>query len=251
MAREATERAAAQQAKVDARAAEEAATGQRKRGRKPTPPSAEVDPQAKANPTDPDSGIMKTAKGWVQGYNAQAMVSEDQIIIAGALTQDANDVRQLGPMVTAALVNLEMVSGEEAELGAVLADAGYWSEANAETETAEAELLIATRRDHRQRAALRDLPPPRGRMPIHLTARQRMERKLLTKRGRDLYRRRGQTVEPVFGQMKGTQGADRFMVRGLTACAGEWTLHCVAHNLKKLHAHRVRRTANGRRPTLH
>jgi hypothetical protein len=77
LARDATERAAAQQAKVDARAAEEAATGQRKRGRKPTPPSAEVDPQAKANPTDPDSGIMKTAKGWVQGYNAQAMVSED------------------------------------------------------------------------------------------------------------------------------------------------------------------------------
>ena len=167
---------------------------------------------------------MKTAKGWVQGYNAQAMVSQDQIIIAGALTQDANDVRQLGPMVTAALVNLEMVSGEEAALGAVLADAGYWSDANAASETAEAELLIATRRDHRQRAALRDLPPPRGRMPIHLTARQRMERKLLTKRGRALYRLRGQTVEPVFGQMKGTQGADRFMVRGLTACAGEWTL---------------------------
>jgi hypothetical protein len=78
-----------------------------------------------------------------------------------------------------------------------------------------------------------------------------MERKLLTTRGRALYRLRGQTVEPVFGQMKGSQGADRLMVRGLAACAGEWTLHCVAHNLKKLHAHRVRRTANGRRPTLH
>jgi septal ring factor EnvC (AmiA/AmiB activator) len=251
LAREATERAAAQQAKVDARAAEEAATGQRKRGRKPTPPSAEVDPQAKANPTDPDSGIMKTAKGWVQGYNAQAMVTEDQIIIAGALAQDANDVQQLDPMVTAALVNLEMVSGEEVELGAVLADAGYWSEANAESETAEAELLIATRKDHRQQAALRDLPPPRGRMPSDLTPRQRMERKLLTKRGRDLYRRRGQTVEPVFGQMKETQGAGRLMVRGLTACAGEWTLHCVAHNLKKLHAHCVRRSANGRGATFH
>ena len=87
LARDAAERAAAQQAKVEARAAEEAATGQRKRGRKPSPPSAEVDPQAKANPTDPDSGIMKTAKGWVQGDNAQAMVTEDQIIIAGALTR--------------------------------------------------------------------------------------------------------------------------------------------------------------------
>jgi hypothetical protein len=242
LAREAAERAAAQQAKVDARAAEEIATGQRKRGRKPAPPSAEVDPQAKANPTDPDSGIMKTAKGWVQGYNAQAMVSEDQIIIASALTQDANDVRQLDPMVTAALVNLEIVSGEEVELGAVLADAGYWSEANAETETAEAELLIATRKDHRQQAALCDRPPPRGRMPSHLTPRQRMERKLLTKRGRDLYRR-GQTIEPVFGQLKEIQGAGRLMVRGLTACTGEWALHCVAHNLKKLHAHRSRCSA--------
>ena len=179
------------------------------------------------------------------------MVTEDQIIIAEALTQDANDVQQLDPMVTAALVNLEIVSGEEVELGAVLADAGYWSEANAETETAEAELLIATRKDHRQQAALRDLPPPRGRMPKDLTPRQRMERKLLTNRGQDLYRRRGQTIEPVFGQMKETQGAGRLMVRGLTACAGEWTLHCVAHNLKKLHAQCVRRSANGPRPVLH
>jgi hypothetical protein len=62
----------------------------------------------------------------------------------------ASGVQQLAPMVTAALVNLEIVSGEEVDLGAVLADAGYWSEANAETETAEAELLIATRKDHRQ-----------------------------------------------------------------------------------------------------
>jgi hypothetical protein len=73
----------------------------------------------------------------------------------------------------------------------------------------------------------------------------------MTKRGRDLYALRGQTVEPVFGQMKETQGANRFMVRGLTACAGEWTLHCVAHNLKKLHAHRMHRQAKGRTQVLH
>jgi transposase len=251
LAREADEEAAAQQAKCEARAAEEAETGKRKRGRKPAPPSTDIDPEAKANPTDPDSGIMKTAKGWLQGYNAQAMVSEDQIILAGRLTQEANDVHQLEPMLTAALVNLELASGEEVALGALLADAGYWSEANAEAETEEAELLIATRSAHRQRAARRDQPPPRGRMPSDLSPRQRMERKLMTKRGRDLYALRGQTVEPVFGQMKETQGADRFMVRGLTACSGEWTLHCVAHNLKKLHAHRVRRHATGRTPMLH
>jgi transposase len=251
LAQEAAERAAAQQEKVDARAAKEAETGKQKRGRKPAPPSAEVDPQAKANPTDPDSGIMKTAKGWVQGYNAQAMVSEDQIILAGGLTQEANDVHQLEPMLTAALLNLELASGEEVALGAMLADAGYWSEANAEAETEEAERLIATRSAHRQRAAGRDQPPPRGRLPSDLSPRQRMERKLMTKRGRDLYALRGQTVEPVFGQMKETQGADRFMVRGLTACTGEWTLHCLAHNLKKLHAHRVHRSVNARRTVLH
>jgi hypothetical protein len=76
-----------------------------------------------------------------------------------------------------------------------------------------------------------------------------MERKLLTTRGRALYRLRGQTVEPVFGQMKGSQGADRLMVGGLAACAGDPALR--RPQSEKAHAHRVRRTANGRRPTLH
>ncbi|MCP5978851.1 transposase, partial [Klebsiella pneumoniae] len=68
----------------------------------------------------------------------------------------------------------------------------------------------------------------------------RMERKLLTKRGRALYRLRGQTVEPVFGQMKETQGADRFMMRGEQETKGEWSLHCSAHNIKKLHSPKIR-----------
>jgi hypothetical protein len=83
-------------------------------------------------------------------------------------------------------------------------------------------------------------------MPSHLTPRQRMQRKLLTKRGRDLYRRRGQTIEPVFGQLKEIQGAGRLMVRGFTAGTGEWALHGVAHNLKKLHAHHSRCSAIAR-----
>ena len=89
-------------------------------------------------------------------------------------------------------------------------------------------------------------------LPQTCSCRIRFERHSLSRSptsircGRILYRRRGQTVEPVFGQMKETQGADRFMVRGLTACAGEWTLHCVAHNLKKLHAHCVRRAGTAR-----
>ena len=129
-------------------------------------------------------------------------------------------------------------------LGAAVADAGYWSEANADSQTEECELFIATRKDRTQRAALRDAPAPRGRMPKSLTARQRMDRKLRTKRGRALYRRRGAAIEPVFGQMKDRQGAGRFSMRGLERCRGEWHLDAAVHNLRKLHRDSVRRTEN-------
>ena len=115
-------------------------------------------------------------------------------------------------MVDKTLAITKAVLGEEAEIGTALMDAGYWSEDNAATETADCEYLIATTKDWKQRKALRDAPPPRGRRPKAMTVRQRMERKLLTKRGRELYRLRGQTVEPVFGQMKERQGADGFMM---------------------------------------
>ena len=131
--------------------------------------------------------------------------------------------------------------GEDAVLGAAVADAGYWSEANAASETEECELLIATRKDREQRAALRDAPPPRGRMPKGLTARERMDRKLRTKRGRGLYRQRGRTVEPVFDQVKDRQGARRFSMRGTERCRGEWQLDAAVHNLRKLHRESVRR----------
>ena len=113
-------------------------------------------------------------------------------------------------MLDRAQADLEVVMGEDALLGAAAADAGYWSEANAASQTEECELFIAARKDHRQRAELRDAPPPRGRIPKGLSARGRMERKLRTKRGRAIYRQRGASVEPVFGQMKERQGADRF-----------------------------------------
>jgi len=112
-------------------------------------------------------------------------------------------------------------------------------------ETADCEYLIATAKDWKQRKAMREAPPPRGRMPRTLTARERMDRKLLTKRGRTLYRLRGQTVEPVFGQMKEAQGADGFMMRGKEEAQGEWSLHCAGHNLRKLHSESIRRGRKG------
>ena len=141
---EANAQAARQQEKIDARAAEEEATGKRKRGRKPKPAEAVVDEEAKANVTDPDSRIMKSRKGYLQGYNAQAVVTADQIILAPDVTNQANDVRQLGPMIDKALAMAEAVMGEDARIGTALMDAGYWSEDNAALETADCEYLIAT-----------------------------------------------------------------------------------------------------------
>ena len=83
--------------------------------------------------------------------------------------------------------------------------------------------------------SLRDAPPPRGRKPKNMKLRERMQRKLRTKRGRIRYRQRGASVEPVFGQMKDRQGARRFSMRGLDRCRGEWLLDAAVHNLRKLH----------------
>jgi transposase len=243
--RRAAAAAARQHAKIDAREAEEQATGKRKRGRKPKAADPSVDPDTHACVTDPDSGIMKTRRGWLQGYNGQIVVSTGQIILAADVTTDANDVQQLHPMLAQAQANVVAVAEEgqqdEITLGAAVADAGYWSKANVAGETADCELIIATQKDHKQRAALRDAPPPRGRMPKHMTARERMDRKLRTKGGRERYRRRGASVEPVFGQMKDRQGARQFSMRGLERCRGEWNLHAAVHNRRKLHRESARR----------
>ena len=245
--RQAAEAAAHQQEKIDARAAAEQASGKRKRGRKPKPADAAVDPDTVANMSDPESGIMKARHGWLQGYNAQIVVTTGQIILAADVTTEANDVHQLTPMLDQAQANVASVVGQDAELGAAVADAGYWSDANAATETDTCELFIATQKDRAQRTALRDAPPPRGRKPKNMKVRERMQRKLRTKRGRTRYRQRGASVEPVFGQMKHRQGARRFSMRGLDRCRGEWLLDTAVQNLRKLHRHSVRRTEKARK----
>jgi transposase len=233
--REAEAAAQAVQEHLAQRQAEEEATGKKKRGRKPREVAPVPREEAKANSTDPDSRIMKTRQGYVQGYNVQAVVSEDQVIVAVGVTQEANDVHQLAPMLRAAEHNLE-AAGIEKRPRAALADAGYWSEANVTTCTRPEgpELLIATTKDWKQRKLLRERGCPRGRIPKGLSPRDRMERKLLTKRGRTLYKMRGILVEPVLGQMKEGQGFRRFMRRGLLAARSEASLVATSHNLLKL-----------------
>lgn len=178
---------------------------------------------------------MKTRCGYVQGYNVQAVVSEDQIIVAVGVTHKANDVQQLGPMLRTMAHTLE-AAGIEERPKAGLADAGYWSEATIKACSCPEmpELLIATTKDWKQRKLLREKGCPRARMPKGLSPRDRMERKLLTKRGRALYKMRGELVEPVFGQVKEGRGFRRFMRRGAEAASSEAALMGTTHNLLKL-----------------
>lgn len=232
---EAEAAARAAQERLAHRQAEEAASGKKKRGRKPKVVEPAPVEEAKANISDPDSRIMKARQGYVQGYNAQAIVSQGQIIIATGVTQEENDVRQLKPMLDTLESTLE-AAGIDERPGTALADAGYWSEANITDCTCPEgpELLIATTKDWKQRKAARERGCPRGRIPKDLSPRERMERKLLTRRGRRMYRLRGITVEPVFGQVKEGQGCRRFMRRGLPAAQSEWSLIGTTHNLLKL-----------------
>jgi transposase len=228
-------------ARLRERAREEQANGKKKRGRKPQPPP--VDEKQNVNVTDPESRVMKDSRGYLQGYNAQAVVSKGQIILAADVTQQANDVQQLEPMLESMQNNLEAI-GTTGVTGTVLADAGYWSEENAVGRQAfERDLLIATRNRHKQRKEDRDRGTPRGRIPNNATPRERMERRLRTKDGKKKYSRRGVIVEPVFGHVKEVRQGRRFMRRGLVACDSEWKLMATAHNLCKLHRTKVLKRA--------
>jgi transposase len=223
-----------QQDKIDERKAKEKQTGKKPRGRKPKSAEEAGNKDAKANVTDPDSRIMKTRQGFVQGLNAQAATTEQQIIVAEDVTQEENDKQQLHPMLEQAEENRQAVEIEE-EIGVALADAGYCSEENFTKKPAgDIELLVATQKDYKQRKAMAEQPPPEEPIPDDLSPTELMERKLLTERGRELYKIRGKTVEPVFGQIKEVLGFDRFMRRGFEACQSEWSLICAVHNLLKL-----------------
>ena len=225
----------AQEEKIAQRAKEEEESGEKKRGRKPLDPEEAVDKEAKANITDPESRIMKTRKGYVQGYNAQAVVTKEQVIVAAEVTQEENDVNQLRPMMKEMGKTLKAVGVKE-KVKTKLADAGYGmkEEALKWALNQKTLFLICTQKDWKQRQAARLGPLPRGPIPRGLTVKERMERRLLTSRGRRLYKLRSQTVEPVFGQIKEGQGFQSFSRRGKKAAQSEWKFQAASHNLLKL-----------------
>ncbi len=184
------------------------------------------------NFTDPEARMMKTVDGFCYAYNAQAVVDEySQVVLAAEVTDQAGDVAQLLPMIAAATENL----GDAGIGGApkvILADAGYCSEDNLqEIADAEVNALVATGRIRRNE---RVPDTPRGRIPNDATRRERMARRLRTKPGRTDYARRKAIVEPAFGQMKVRQHAGHLRLRGIVGAKGEWTLHVICHNLRKL-----------------
>lgn len=219
-------------AKMTAREEKTARTGKKPGGKPPTPPSAGVRATDQVNLTDADSRIMPgTGTGFAQSYNAQAAVdTESMLIVATDMAQVATDKQQLEPM-------LEVLAGLPKALGRVqhlLADNGYFSAANVEhCVQAKIEPLLAAGRDgHHPHWADRFTEPPPLSEPA--SAVERMTHRLKTIQGRKLYGLRKQTVEPVFGIIKSVMRFRQFLLRGLEAVRGEWSLVTMAWNIKRM-----------------
>jgi len=204
--------------------AEAAAEGKNEEEQKAVKP----DPKMQYNFSDPESRILKGPDGFLQGYNAQLAVEPVlQLIVGQAVTQEANDKRQLLPM----LRQVKEQSGQKPTVA--LADNGYCSEQNLKG-AAQMQVdayVAAGKQKHNQRVP----PCPRGPIPKTATLLERMRRKLQTIVGRKIYARRKAIVEPVFGQIKHRQGFRQFLLRGIDKVRGEWTLVCMTHNILKLH----------------
>lgn len=249
------------------RAEWEAASGKRRGGRKPSREAWERRHQGRqyANTTDPESRLIKDRGGFVQGFNAQATVTEDQVVVAADVSNEVADVGLFQPMVRNAKANLDQ-AGVTGRVTTVVADAGYWDDDN--VNMAGIEALIAPGKA-RKLKGITDAETERNRilgqveqseitaadaaeqLELHpetvkslLRRRRRglpqtntaaMIAKLDTPRAKQLYKKRSPSVEPVFAQIKHNRGIRRFSRRGLTAADSEWKLISATHNLLKLH----------------
>jgi len=191
-------------------------------------------PKVVANTTDPQSRIMPTRKGFLQGYNAQLAVTSDQLIAAVQLGQSPNDQSSFLPMMQAAAnaaAVMHAATGHEDHLvGTVLADAGYNSDTNLNAPGPNRLIALGKGRDLARSSAQR---PAHGPPPPGATARQAMAHRLRTPEGRELYKRRGATAEPGIGNLK--KILDRFSRRGLDNATAELQLAATAFNLRKIH----------------
>lgn len=239
----ARERAAAEKSERTAALEDRAARlarGDKLKGKAPAGPESVAETPASTdqyNYTDPESRIMKTGSGFEQSYNAQAAVEiESRLIVGQSVTASPNDKEQLVP--TLASIPVELGKPER-----VLTDSGFYSEAAvaaAEVHGADGspgvEVIAAVKKKGHHRS-VEDLekkadPPPPG---PDATAKERMAHRTATKAGKEIYKQRQQTVEPVFGIIKAAMGFRQFLLRGIEKAGLEWGLVSLAYNLRRLH----------------
>jgi transposase len=199
-----------------------------KTGRKiygpPKPRPVPDTPTRRINLTDPDSRAVKTARGFLQGYTAQAVATKEQFVVAAEVRIGGNERSDLGPLIDQACQQLTQ-AGVEKQPGLVLADAGYWNGPHINQLAARGiPALVPPDADTRNQ-------PSRLRRGGHYDF---MRGILNRDDGRALYKQRQAIIEPVFAQTKITRRADRFQRRGLAACKAEWRLITATHNLLKL-----------------
>jgi Transposase DDE domain/Transposase domain (DUF772) len=201
--------------------------GRRFGGGPPSPHQVPDTPTEKINTTEPDSRLLKVTGGYVQGYNAQAAVSEEQIVLAAEISVESPDFGQLEPMVEATIGELAKAGVPESP-EVVVADAGYWHHEQMDGLAANG-IAVLIPPDAKKR---------KGTRPGWQGGRyESMRRVLATELGERLYRKRSQTVEPMFGHTKHNRGMDRLHRRGRSAARTEWRLITATHNLLKLHSH--------------
>ncbi len=186
-------------------------------------------PDGTVNLSDPDTKMMMGHKQFIQGYNAQAVVTEDQIVVAAEISNRPGDFSHLRPMLVAAHQELEHAAITDKPQIA-LADAGFWNEEHMDALAAEGITVL--------------IPPDAGNRkderPGWTGGRYSWMRQILkTDIGNELYRKRRITIEPVFGQTKHNRKFTQFHRRGRGAVRTEWRLLMMTHNLAKLHRHHL------------
>ena len=218
--------------KMARRAAKEKDTGKKPSGKQPKVPQPGPKDSDQINLTDEESRIMPVpGGGFEQAYNAQAAVDADtMLVVAAGLTQAPNDKEQIEPMLETLKAHTEVLGAVEC----LIADTGFCSEKNIKAcEAAHVEPLIAMARDEHH-PGWRERHGEPAPLVDNATPMQAMAHRLKTKAGRACYALRKQTVEPVFGIIKSVMGFQQFSLRGLHKVTAEWTLVCLAWNLKRM-----------------